>query len=276
MDSWTTLDRDGVRLACRHFGGGGQPVLLLHGLAGHADEWAQTASWLTRRCRVEALDARGHGRSERAPADVSLDAQVADAAFVIERLGLRPVVLVGQSLGGVTALVLAAEQPDLVRGLVLVDASPSGGPEEAESAAAEISAALQRWPVPCRSRAAALDFFGERFGSPLAAAAWADGLEQRDDGWWPRFEVEVMARTLLEALREPIWDRWEHIGCPTLVVRAGKGIVEPDIAREMIARLPGAGLVEIADAAHDLHLDRPDEWRETLSDFLDALPAGTD
>jgi len=116
MDSWTTLDRDGVRLACRHFGGDGQSVFLLHGLAGHAEEWAQTASWLTARYRVEALDARGHGHSERAPADVSLDAQVADAAFVIEHLGLRPVVLVGQSLGGVTALALAAERPDLVRG----------------------------------------------------------------------------------------------------------------------------------------------------------------
>lgn len=271
MDSWTTLDRDGVRLACRHFGGDGQPVVLLHGLAGHAGEWAQTASWLKPRCRVEALDARGHGRSERDPADVSLDAQVADAAFVVEHLGLRPVVLVGQSLGGVTALALAARRPDLVRGLVLVDASPLGGREEAESAAAEIGAALRRWPVPFRSRVAALDFFTGRFGGPLAAAAWADGLEQRDGGWWPRFDVEVMAQTLREALREPVWDRWERIGCPTLVVRAGNGIVEPQTAREMMTRLPAASLVEIPEAAHDLHLDRPREWREALSRFLDAL-----
>ena len=276
MDSWTTLDRDGVRLACRHFGGDGQSVFLLHGLAGHAEEWAQTASWLTARYRVEALDARGHGHSERAPVDVSLDAQVADAAFVIEHLGLRPVVLVGQSLGGVTALALAAERPDLVRGLVLVDASPSGGPEEAESAAVEIGTALRRWPVPFRSRAAALDFFARRFGGPLAAAAWADGLEQRDGGWWPRFDAEVMAQTLRESLREPTWDRWERIGCPTLVVRAGNGIVEPDIAREMVAQLPGASLVEIPDAAHDLHLDRPGEWREALSRYLDSLPVETD
>lgn len=271
MDSWTNLDRDGVRLACRHFGGDGQSVLLLHGLAGHAGEWVQTASWLTERCRVEALDARGHGRSERDPADVSLGAQVADAGFVIDHLSLRPAVLVGQSLGGVTALALAAERPELLRALVLVDASPSGGPETAESDAAEIGAALRSWPAPFRSRTAALDFFGERFGSPLAAAAWADGLEQRGDGWWPRFDVDVMTQTLREALQESTWDMWEQIGCPTLLVRAGNGVVEPDIAREMMARLPGASLVEIPDAAHDLHLDRPREWREALSHFLDSL-----
>jgi pimeloyl-ACP methyl ester carboxylesterase len=64
------LERDGVRLAGIDFGGDGEPVLLLHGLAGYAGEWAQTAGWLTGRARVVALDARGHGNSERFPADV--------------------------------------------------------------------------------------------------------------------------------------------------------------------------------------------------------------
>src|SRR5215212_9870964 len=104
MATWTEMTRAGVRLACREFGGQGPSVLLLHGLAGHADEWAQTASWLTERWRVVALDARGHGRSERLPGDVSRASHVADTGFVIERLGLQPVVVVGQSVGGLTAL----------------------------------------------------------------------------------------------------------------------------------------------------------------------------
>jgi pimeloyl-ACP methyl ester carboxylesterase len=82
MALWREMTRDGVRLACRDFGGEEPSVLLLHGLAGHAEEWAQTASWLTKRCRIVALDARGYGRSERFPADVSRDALVNDAAFV--------------------------------------------------------------------------------------------------------------------------------------------------------------------------------------------------
>jgi pimeloyl-ACP methyl ester carboxylesterase len=95
MAAWSEMTREGVELACRDFGGEGPSVLLLHGLAGHAEEWAQTASWLTARCRVVALDARGHGCSERFPADVPRDAVVSDAAFVVEQFRLQPVVVVG-------------------------------------------------------------------------------------------------------------------------------------------------------------------------------------
>lgn len=270
MDAWRLLTRDDVRLACRDFGGEGQPVLLLHGLAGYAGEWAPTASWLTMRCRVVALDARGHGRSERAPEDVSRAAQVADAAFVIEQLGLAPVVLVGQSVGGLPALSLAATRPELVSGLVLIEASPAGG-GTMPSDASQVGEALRQWPVPFTSRAQALEFFERRFGGRLAAEAWVDGLQQREDGWWPRFEVDVMVRTLREAVVKPSWDEWERIICPTLAVRGGDGALDADLAQEMIDRLPAAKLVEIADAGHDVHLDRPREWRKALSDFLDSL-----
>jgi pimeloyl-ACP methyl ester carboxylesterase len=260
-----------VRLGCRDFGGEGPPVLLLHGLAGHAEEWAQTAAWLTEQSRVIALDARGHGHSERFPSEVSRGALVADAAFAVQRLGLRPAVVVGQSFGGLTALSLAARRPELVRGLVVVDASPVGGGEGVESEADAIGAALRTWPVPFPSRADAHAFFARRFGGQVAADAWTCGLEQRPDGLWPRFDVEVMVRTLREAVARPSWDDWDRITCPTLIVRAGNGLVDPHVAREMLRRLPAARLVQLPGAAHDLHLDRPDEWRETLTGFLPSL-----
>ena len=75
-------------------------MLLLHGLAGHAGEWSETATWLTGNHRALALDQRGHGLSTHAPKDVSREAHVADVAFVIDQLNLGPVVLIGQSLGG--------------------------------------------------------------------------------------------------------------------------------------------------------------------------------
>jgi pimeloyl-ACP methyl ester carboxylesterase len=262
---WIYLEREGVRLACLDVGGSGRPpALLLHGLAGHAGEWAQTAAWLTDRTRVLALDARGHGRSQRRPSDLSPAARVADVAFAIEELGLGPVVLVGQSLGGQTALLVAAERPDLVRALVVADASPA---EEAEGTLAEVEEALAAWPVPFASRQAAVEFFG---GPSLAAEMWADGLEQRDGGWWPTFDVEVMSRMLSEAAG-PFWKQWEAIRCPTLVVRAGNGGMPAADMEAMAARLPQARLVELAGAAHDLHLDRPAEWRQALSEFLDGL-----
>ena len=53
--------RDGVRLVCRDWGGPGEPLVLLHGLAGHAGEWDTLARSLSPHYRVVALDQRGHG-----------------------------------------------------------------------------------------------------------------------------------------------------------------------------------------------------------------------
>jgi pimeloyl-ACP methyl ester carboxylesterase len=262
--------RGGVRLAAVDFGGEGRPVLLLHGLAGHAREWSDTARWLTERCRVVAFDARGHGASERFPMDVSRAAHVADAAFAAEQLGLGPAVVIGQSLGGQTAMLLAAERPDLVLGLVIADASPAGGGAAPgiEAAVADVSNSLRRWPVPFRSQEAAVEFFG---GTSLSAEAWADGLEHRGGGWWPRFDVEVMEQTLREAASGSYWEAWEQITCPTLVVRAGKGVLSTADAREMAARGRHVKLIELAHAEHDLHLDRPADWRDAVSEFLNSL-----
>ncbi|MEV7862946.1 alpha/beta fold hydrolase [Streptomyces hirsutus] len=93
--------RDGVRLACRDWGGPGQPLVLLHGLAGHAGEWDVPAGRLSSRYRVVAVDQRGHGASERHPRDVSRAAYVADVIAIVDQLALRRPVLVGQSLGGI-------------------------------------------------------------------------------------------------------------------------------------------------------------------------------
>jgi pimeloyl-ACP methyl ester carboxylesterase len=123
--------------------------------------------------------------------------------------------------------------------------------------------------VPFASRADAEAFFAARFG-PGAAEAWTSGLESRPDGWWPRFDVDVMVRTLRAALAAPSWDEWERIACPALVVRAGNGLVAPETAARMAGR---ARVVELDGAAHDLHLDRPETWRAALTGFLDDLSA---
>lgn len=182
MAGWTLLDREDVALALRDFGGTGPAILLLHGLAGHAEEWRDTAAWLTTDHHVFALDARGHGRSERRPQDLGYRALVDDAVVAIEYIA-EPVILIGQSLGGVTALLLAASRPNLARALVVVEASPSGMDEAGViSLADEIERKLAGWPVPFSTRDEAIAFFG---GRSVTATAWTEGLEQREDGLWP-------------------------------------------------------------------------------------------
>jgi pimeloyl-ACP methyl ester carboxylesterase len=267
-----TAERDGVRLAWQDFGGVGPAVVLLHGLAGHAEEWAGTATWLTKRARVVALDVRGHGHSELLPEDVSRAALVADVAYVIDTLGLAPVVAVGQSFGGLTALSLAARHPALVRGVVLVEATPEGGDaNEASEAAATVGAGLRSWPVPFASLVAASDYFADRYGSGEVGAAWAAGLEERPDGLWPRFDAGVLERMLAEGLSLSSWSEWERLSVPALVVRGERGIVDGSTATRMLERLPRAELREIQNAGHDAHLEQPRAWEAELTAFLDGL-----
>jgi len=266
---WHQIDRDGTALACAEYGGGGTPVILLHGLAGHATEWNETASWLTTSHRVFAPESRGHGRSERHPGDVSRNAHVVDVIAWIEHLSLDPVTLVGQSLGGQTAFLVAARRQDLVEKLVVIEASPgpcaaNGAPVEDDATIRRVRQWLEGWPKPFPSRDAATAFFGR---NDTWAQAWADGLEQHSDGLYPSFDIDVILDTLKGATGS-FWDEWRAIECPTLVVVINDR-ENPDLARQMLAEQPRASLVEIPDAGHDLHLDNPAAWRETLETFLD-------
>jgi pimeloyl-ACP methyl ester carboxylesterase len=99
-------------------------------------------------------------------------------------------------------------------------------------------------------------------------------LLMRDGGWWPRFDVAVMAQTLREATGASYWAQWERIACPALVVRAGRGQLSPADARAMAERGQRVEVVGLPDAGHDLHLDSPQAWRAALVGFLDGLDGG--
>lgn len=256
--------RDGVRLSCRDWAGSGPPVLLLHGLAGHVGEWDPTARNLRVSHRVVAVDQRGHGGSDRRPRDVSRAAYVADVVAVIEQLDLRRPVLVGQSLGGHTAMLTAAAHPDLAGGLVLVEAGPAGSNQGVVD---EIAGWFDSWPAPFPSREAAVRFLG---GGPVGEG-WADGLEERDGGWWPRFEPEVMIGSLAENARRSFWDEWAKITCPALVVLGQNGIVPAGETDEMFRHRPDTTALSIPGTGHDVHLERPDALHHALTQFLDTL-----
>ncbi|MET8026994.1 alpha/beta hydrolase [Streptomyces avermitilis] len=256
--------RDGVRLACRDWGGPGQPIVLLHGLAGHAGEWDALARCLSSRYRVVAVDQRGHGASERRPQDVSRAAYVADVVAAADRLALRRPVLVGQSLGGHTAMLTAAAHPGLVRALVLIEAG-AGGPNP--NGPVDIGGWLDSWPTPFPSREAAAAFLG---GGPVGAG-WAAGLEEREDGWWPRFDRDVMVRSLAENAQRSFRQEWGQVACPTLVVLAQSSFIPPQEADEMLRQRPATMSMSIPGTGHDLHLEQPETLHIALSDFLQSL-----
>ncbi|MGW4700719.1 alpha/beta fold hydrolase [Streptomyces sp. NPDC004285] len=263
---WTerTLVHDGVRLSCRDWGGSGPDTLLLHGLAGHSGEWDALAPLLRDAGhRVVALDQRGHGASERHPEDVSRAAYVADVVALVAELGLVRPLLIGQSLGGHTALLTAAAHPALPRALVLVEAGPGG----AEPGVAEqIGDWLRAWPLPFPSREAAVAYLGN--GKRDVGEGWADGLEARDGGLWPRFDPDVMQRSLEENGRRAFWEEWAAVSCPGLAVLGQDGIIDGGEYAEMVRLRPGLHGLSLPGTGHDVHLERPGVLGGVILDFV--------
>lgn len=250
-------------------GGGGSPILFLHGLAGHGAEWVDTARALRPTHRVIAPDARGHGYSSRRPDDVSPGALADDVAFLVHELGIDSPVLVGHSWGGITALHFAATHGELLAGLVVVEAGPAAS---SEPEIAETVDYLASWPVPFADRATAERFFG---GPSLRARRWVDGLESCRDGLRPRFEPALLEKALRGAIAGPRWSEWAGIGCPTMVVSGSEGTMAADELERMAATNGAAIFRTVGGAGHDLHLEAFDRWSAVLSGFLDSVDRGS-
>jgi pimeloyl-ACP methyl ester carboxylesterase len=250
---------DGVRVNYFDTGGSGPPAVILHGLAGSALEFFETARALPE-FRTILVDLRGHGRSTRRPGDLSREAFVADVVQVIESAVAAPVALVGQSMGGHTAMMVAAKRPDLVSRLVLLE-SGAGSGSEAENM--QLGEFFRSWPVPFPSRAAAREFLGPG----LLAEAWVADLEGKADGYWPRFHPDVMVETM-NGLIQPRWQEWQAVRAPTLAVYGEEGMFSEDGKRTFLLFSPGARRVDLPEASHDAHLDAFEPWIAALRTFL--------
>ncbi|MES5823553.1 alpha/beta hydrolase [Streptomyces sp. RG80] len=252
---------DGTHLAYRDHAPPGPTAgktLLLHGLAGHMGEWdALLPALLTSGFRVVTYDARAHGASTRRPPTVTRQSYVDDAATLVTELALAPVTLIGQSLGGHTAMLLASARPELVDALILVEAGPAGPSPEVP---AQIGGWLDSWPTPFRSLEEAEGFLGHE--------GWARGLEERADGWWPRFDRDRMVDSLTELAENAYWQEWSRVSCPTLVVQGEKGTMRPTEATDMRALRPGTRVTVVPDAGHDVHLEQPERLAEAIERFL--------
>ncbi|MFJ8821422.1 alpha/beta fold hydrolase [Streptomyces sp. NPDC102467] len=274
----------GVRLAAWEFadppkpGDGGRTpgVLLLHGLMGRASHWAGTARWLAERHRAVALDQRGHGQSDKPPqGPFDREAYVLDAEAALVQLGLEPAVLIGHSMGALTAWQLAARRPDLVRGVVICDMRASA-----------LGAASQReweewftsWPLPFATLADVRKWFGEddpwvERPNPARGEFYAEVMTESTDGWRPVFSRRQMLQARSTWVYDAHWEELAAVQCPTLVVRGLDGELGRAEAQEMVRVLPRGEYAEVADAGHLVHYDQPEAWRAAIEPFLDGVLA---
>ena len=170
--------------------------------------------------------------------------------------------LVGQSMGGHTAILAAAAFPDLVARLVVLEATVAGGGDPAR-----LGDYFRSWPAPFASAAEAEAFLGQDALSAIMDRAprtrWGDG------GLIPPFDADVM-QAVMEAVSPPRWEEWKSVTQPTTAVFAAKSMFTPAEQAEFIAARPGTRHVVLVGGSHDAHLDATAEWAPALSRALEG------
>ncbi|MFI6738976.1 alpha/beta fold hydrolase [Nonomuraea sp. NPDC050451] len=255
----------GLRLAWIDFGGAGTPILALHGHFGRARTFATLAADLAPDYRVIALEQRAHGHSGRGDGDLSQDAYVADAAEFVRRLGLGPLIVLGHSMGGVTAFHLAARHPELVRALIVEEGGADNRPPHIPHPVLDVS----DWP---RRTATLAELRGriEAYGIP-DAGYFLESAVEHPDGWGLLFDYDDMMASQ-QALVGDWWAQWLGSACPALLVHGLDSFVLPTaMARQMAERRPNTVLRELPGCGHWVHDEDPTAFARAVREFLDTL-----
>jgi len=248
-------------------------VVFCHGLFGQGKNWTRIAKMVARSHRVLMLDMPQHGRSPWTPDFDYLDAaeQVADA--IIAEAGERPVALVGHSMGGKIAMVLALRHPELVERLAVVDVAPVVYPhtDEFERYVAAMRS-LDRRALTTRARADELLSGAVR--DPTVRAFLLQNLHRdATRGWYWQPNLAVIGARLEVITGWPA-ERLAGVAPydgPVLWVRGERsGHIEESSAPAMTALFPRVRRVTIKGAGHWVHADQPDVFTDVLSQFLDS------
>jgi 3-oxoadipate enol-lactonase len=248
-----------MRLHYRLEGNADAPVLALPSSLGTStDLWTENVEYWGERFRILCFDQRGHGSSEAPPGPYSLDDLGRDFIGLLDELELERVTLCGLSLGGATAMWVAAEAPERIDRLILACTSARFG---------EPTQWLERAEIV---RRAGLEAIAEK----VVARWFTDDIQP---------EIVIRFRSLLvstpaegyaascEALAG--WDfrgRLGEIRADTLVIAGAEDAAVPLYDSELLVeRIPRARLVVLEQAAHLANVEQPESFAGAV---LEAVP----
>jgi pimeloyl-ACP methyl ester carboxylesterase len=278
----TVVVADGCRVSGLVWGADdAQPeIVFIHGGAQNAHTWDTVAMAMGR--PAVAIDLPGHGHSDwRDDGAYTPSGLADDVATVIEALAQNAAVVVGMSLGGLTAMELANRHPALVRRLVMVDITPGVDSAKAK-AVIDFVNGPQSFPSFESLLARTIEHNPTRTESSLRRGILHNARQLDDGSWQWRYDRGGRARADAEASRppdlveeavgaamNPLWDHFGSIRCPIMLVRGRLSPVVDDADVAEASRRQHALRVEVVDGAgHSVQGDRPLELAELVNDFI--------
>ncbi len=264
---------NGINLHYLDWGAEGQPPLvLLHGLRGHANVWEDVALALCNDYHVYSVDQRGRGDTDHAPGgDYSTDAFVADLVGFVDAIGLDKFILFGHSMGGRNSMAFAGQYPERLERLCIVDIGPRIEPAGGN----RITEELRNLPPEFDSFEDALAHVqtGNRFASESVMrrrlAGQSQELPNGKIGW--KFDPAIREQRIngTAAPAADLWPTLERITCPTLLVRGTEtDLLTEETARQMVDTLAQGTLAEIERAGHMVFEDNPVDFIAAVKGWL--------
>ena len=268
-----TVSANGLNLHYLDWGTAGKPPLvLLHGLRGHAHSWDDVSAALCPDFHILALDQRGRGDSDWAPGgDYSTNAFVDDLAAFTDALSLDSFLLVGHSMGGRNSMAFAGRYPERVQKLVIVDIGPVVDALGSERITRELSAV----PEEFDSFESVVAYIGKenRFASDSVLRRRltyaTKELPNGRVGWKYDPEIREQRRRNTGAPAVDLWPSLANITCPTLVVRGMEtDLLTEDTANRMVDTLAQGKVVQVRRAGHMVFEDNPQDFISEITPFL--------
>jgi N-formylmaleamate deformylase len=268
MTNWnqTYCRINGISIHYSRTGGDKPKVVLLHGLSANGACWTTLAHVLEKEYDIIMPDARGHGESGVPDVGYRYEDYATDAIGLLKLLGLPPVILLGHSMGGLTAAVVACRCPELIRGLIVAD--PTFLSPKVQREVADSNVATQHQHILSKS-------FEE------LVAELQIGHPNR-----PLDTIELIARARLQTsmaafdiLTPPNPDYKQLISAievPSLLVYGDKGVVSSNVAEELQYLNPKLQVEQIREAGHGLHCDQPEPFAAVVLSFMRSIGTGID
>ncbi|SFR99968.1 Pimeloyl-ACP methyl ester carboxylesterase [Microbacterium sp. cf046] len=273
---------DGRSLSALRYGDAPPVVTFLHGAGLNAHTWDTTI--LALGLPALAIDLPGHGDSSWRP-DFAYTGRVLapDVAIGMETWTSGPQLLVGQSLGGLTAAALAASRPDLVRELVIIDITPGVDPNAGPTQIREFFAGPTDWATRDElvDRALAFGLGGTRkaaergvyFNSrirPDGRVEWKHHFAHLSAAMAasPEFAAAAAAQqdAVSSVLSETGWDDLAAVSAPITLIRGDHGYVTDENAAQFQERVPAASLA-VVSSGHNVQEEVPVELGARLRTF---------
>ncbi|MGH3065028.1 MAG: alpha/beta fold hydrolase, partial [Gaiellaceae bacterium] len=277
------IERAGVQIFYEVYGSGEPTILLLPTWSlVHSRVWKMQIPYLARHCRVVSLDGRGNGRSDRpSEPEAYLEQEfAADALAVMDATATERAVLVSLSRGAERSLLLGAEHPERVEGMVFIaPALPLRPVPQRAQAAQEFNerraayTGWEKWNRHCwlESYEDFLEFFfSQVFTEPHST-------KQREDavGWGLETDPETLVASQLaprlpdeESVRELV----SRIRCPVLAIHGSADAVRPFASAARFAELAGGTLAILEGSGHFPHARDPVKVNLLIRDFIAPAP----